>query len=197
MTTIVRIVLIVIAFWIVTKACGGSDSPKTYESSNAIGNSDALNDSISVDVGDIEPESWGYSEDEDRMTSVKNFYASSRATSLIDFDFPYNGGSQFTLFVRKMGGKRSEIVLQCDKCQFIHSYGEDNYVKVKFDDRKPERYSFNTAADGSSDIIFIEGASRFIANLKKSKHVLIGADFYQAGTKYMDFNVDGLNWNKK
>lgn len=136
---------------------------------------------------------WDYSESSDRMTGKTRKYAKIDCDDKINFDFPYNGGSTFALTIRKSGSK-NEILLSCDKCQFLHSYSGDNYVQVKFDNGSPESYSFVNASDGSSDVIFIESSKRFINKLKKSNHLLIRAEFYQA-TKDIDFSVKGLDWN--
>ena len=56
----------------------------------------------SIDTGDNAPSSgWTYSEDEDKMTSKKTYYASIEAHESLEFDFPYNGGCTATLYVRK------------------------------------------------------------------------------------------------
>lgn len=156
---------------------------------------DVNRDSSHTDVDSIfaNLSNWVYNEYIDRMTSKKRYVALVQSENKIDFDFPYNGGSTFTLFVRKEGGENN-VFLRCDKCQFIHRYGQANTIKAKFDDGSPVSYSFSEAADGSSDIIFINSANAFIGRLKKAKHLLIGAEFYQEGTKYIDFEVENLKW---
>lgn len=137
---------------------------------------------------------WSYSENQDRMSGVKTRFASIQSDERLKFDFPYNGGTTFTLSLRH-SKEGDDVILQCDKCQFIHSYAGDNSIQVKFDQGSPETYSFSDATDGSSDLIFIQSTSRFINKLKKSNHILIGAEFYQSGTRYIDFSVKGLDWN--
>lgn len=160
---------------------------------------------VEVEMGDAVPEpaapaesetskNWSYEETTDKMTSKKSYFASTQSTNEVQFEFPYNGGSVFTLTVRKMSG-RPGVVLSISKGQFISSYGETNSVKVKFDDGSPISFSYGMAADGSHDMIFIENTSKFISKLKRAKKLLIGAEFYQAGTQYAEFDVNGLEWS--
>ena len=58
------------------------------------------------------------------------------------------------------------------------------------------RDSYNSASDGSSNVVFIENASKFIGLLKTSKKIILEAEFFDAGNKQFDFNVEGLKWDK-
>jgi hypothetical protein len=44
--------------------------------------------------------------------------------------------------------------------------------------------------------IFIENPNKFLKKLKKSKTLMIEASFYNEGTKVIEFNVEGLVWNR-
>jgi len=143
-----------------------------------------------------EPKSnWAYTQDIDKMTNDKRYFASCISTNEIEFDFPYNGGSSFTLIVRQMG-KGNEIVLKVSKGQFMSSIGSSEYIRAKFDNEQPLSFSYNSAADGSDNIIFLDNSDKFLLKLKNSKKILLEAPFFSAGRQHIEFNVDGLKWNK-
>src|SRR5690606_28688053 len=106
----------------------------------------------------IKPEyGWTYKSDKDPMTDKERFFATTRSLNMFQFDFPYEGGSFLYLTIRKMNGK-DEVILKIDKGQFGNSY--TNNVEIRFDENNPISYSFNTAADGSSDYIFLSSSKQ-------------------------------------
>ena len=143
-----------------------------------------------------EPESpWSYQTTEDEMTGAKRYFASVYSTNQLQFDFPYSGGSTAQLIVRNMKGKNN-VLLKIDKGQFITSLGNDEHVRVKFDEGDVKNYSYSSADDGSSDIIFINYSSQFINQLKQADKLMIEAPFYDAGRQVIKFDVSGLEWHK-
>jgi hypothetical protein len=140
-------------------------------------------------------ENWNYSEDVDKMEGTKQFFASNTSTNEIEFEFPYDGGSTFDILVRNTG-KENEVLLTVSKGQFMTSINGSETLKVKFDENKPENYSYNSASDASMDVIFLNNSKKFINNLKKSKKVMIEATFFDAGSKVIEFDVEGLKWEK-
>ena len=147
-----------------------------------------------ADTGEVIPSSkWLYSDEEDKMTSKKKYYAQLIANDELMFDFPYNGGSVATLTIRK---KRGEVdaMLKISKGQFIHDY-EGGSIKVRFGNAKPSIYAISKSSDQSSNLIFIDNVSRFISNLKKYKKLLIEAEFYNEGVRQIEFNIEGFKWD--
>jgi hypothetical protein len=70
----------------------------------------------------------------------------------------------------------------------------DCTITAKFDDGKIEKFSAVGPSDGSADTLFIQNYDRFANKLKKSKSLVIEAEFFQAGLHQIEFNVSGLNW---
>jgi hypothetical protein len=138
---------------------------------------------------------WQYSEDADKMTNEKRYFASCVSLNEIEFEFPYNGGSNFTLTLRNMG-KGNEIVLQVSKGQFMPSIMSSDYCRVKFDDGETSKYTYNSSADGSGDVIFLDNTPKFLSKLKKAKKLMIEAPFFNAGRQVINFDVAGLSWKK-
>ncbi len=138
---------------------------------------------------------WNYSEDEDKMSGEKRFFASTRSTNKIDFEFPYNGGSTFKLNVRNMG-KGDEVLMMVSKGQFMPSIMDSEKVRIRFDEESPLSISYNSAADGSGDVIFFNSSKKIINKLKTSKKVMVEAPFFGAGRQIVYFNVEGFKWEK-
>lgn len=137
---------------------------------------------------------WTYSEDEDKLTSKKTYYASTEATELLNFDFPYDGGTTATLYVRTKSGL-TDVFVKFSKAQLIiDSYDGSNF-RVRFDKKPASTYMFTGASDHSSDITFLQNSTRFIKNLKASKKVIIELEFYKEGFRAIEFNVEGFKWN--
>jgi hypothetical protein len=136
---------------------------------------------------------WNYSEDEDKMTSKKVYYAQVAAKDRLHFDFPYDGGSIANLNIRK---KQSgiDIYLTVSKGQFNSRY-EDNYVTLRFDNLPAKRYEFLESSSGDNDIVFLSNEASVINKLKKHNKLLIEAEFYQSGNHVMEFDISNFKWN--
>ena len=135
---------------------------------------------------------WEYSEEVDKMTSKKIKFASIIANNLLQFDFPYDGGSLASIFLRKKDNK-TDIFLTVSKGQF-HGGINGGYFRARFDDAPPKKYSFSEPSDGSSDMIFLSPENEIISKMKKSKKLIIEVEFYDNGSKQIEFDVDGLQW---
>jgi len=58
-----------------------------------------------------------------------------------------------------------------------------------------ERLAATGAENGSSDVIFVQGESNFVAKIKKSKQLIIESQFYNTGGKQFQFDVTDLKWD--
>lgn len=135
---------------------------------------------------------WHSRESTDEMSGKTRFFNSTFSTNKLYFDFPYNGGSSFTLTVRNMNG-RNEVLLSTEKGQFMSSYSHN--VRLKFDENSPITVGYEEPSDASSGLIFLEASSKIIANLKKGKKLKIEAPFYQEGSQIIEFDIDGFEWS--
>ncbi len=131
---------------------------------------------------------WSYSDQMDDMDNIKSYFAETTSPDEIELPFPYNGGSTFTLTVRRI--KTSEVIVTLSKGQFT---GES--VRVKFDAGKPETISYSNTSDGRGNIIFLSRATELIKKIKKAQHLFIEFQFFDYGSKTIEFNVAGLEWN--
>lgn len=185
----VLIILVIIAnLGSKENSASSTSSEKTADSTT---NTVAASENSTDEVQQI----WQYSEDEDKMTHEKRYFASCVSNNEIEFEFPYDGGSNFTLTLRNMG-KGNEIILEVSKGQFMPGIMSGEYCRVKFDEGETVKYTYNSAEDGSADIIFFDNSPKFLLNLKKAKKLMIEAPFYNAGRQVIYFDVEGLNWNR-
>lgn len=142
---------------------------------------------------------WQYSIDSsDKMDNAKVYLADCTAIDPVDLQAPYDGGSVVTLTIRN-GFKhhKNEVVVSIDKGQFMPSLEGDQSIEVKFDNEKPQSFSYNDAADGSDNVIFLNNAAQFIKKIKDATHVIIEAEFFENGSKQIEFNTNGLVWDNK
>lgn len=168
-------------------------------------NSDS--DSIVVDSVEIDDVSiasqeekqlktWNYSTDTDEMNDSKSRFASLVSDNTVNFDFPYQGGSSLSLIVRYMKKYGTDVYIKISSGQFIcNEYQGTNNVRVRFDDAAPIKFSTNEPSDGSSDMLFLNNAKKFIKLAKQAKTIKIEAPFYQEGNRIFTFTVDKpLEW---
>lgn len=134
---------------------------------------------------------WKYKEYTDEMDGRKTELAKLVSDNELEFEFPYNGGSSFSFYVRKKNGKH-DLYLTVDKGQFLSSLLDNKQLRVKFDDGEAFKCRYSDASDGSADIIFPEYSDEFLQALKKSKTMLIEAPFAFAGRQVIRFKTENL-----
>jgi hypothetical protein len=136
---------------------------------------------------------WSYKTDVDKMTSKNKFFATIAATNELQFDAPYDGGSVAVIILRNQDNT-NEVMLSIDKGQFTCGV-EGCDVKVRFDNDPAITFTASEPSDGSSTLLFVKPAAKFIKHAKTAKHIIIQAEFYQSGLKEMEFNTEGLKWD--
>lgn len=165
-------------------------------SENTTGNSSSISTDNDESQEPNKPkENWVYQEGEDKMEGTKRYFATSTSTNELNFEFPYNGGSTAQFMVRNMGSK-NEILMTISKGQFMGSFSGSETVRMKFDDGEPFNVSFNSADDGSSDVIFFNSTKKIMSKLKTAEKLMVEAPFYDAGRQILYFDVKGLNWER-
>lgn len=136
---------------------------------------------------------WRYSEYSDPMGRGKIFQASVYSENRIELGFPYAGEQRGELTLRRHPEYGKDVILEIEKGQFNSGlYGGS--VLVRFDDKPPIKFSYNSAADHSTNIIFIKGFNKFMQRIKKSDMVYIEAQFFQNGNRIFTFETAGLKW---
>lgn len=136
---------------------------------------------------------WDYRETTDQMRGTTTKFAEITSTNSVGFDFPYAGGSTLDLTLRKSHKDGFNIMFTISKGQMPCIMGCSFHAK--FDDGKVERWRANGAANGDTETMFVQGASKFLLKLKKAKRVVIEADFYNAGSQQFQFDTQNLKWD--
>ncbi|MPL87599.1 hypothetical protein SDC9_33600 [bioreactor metagenome] len=142
-----------------------------------------------------QPSGWVYEDVNDEMTNKTFRYASVESTNTLDFEFPYDKNVKFALAVRNLNNQ-NDVMLLAESCQFMTSVMNSEYCRIKFDDAEVEKVYFNSAEDGSTNIIFFSNQDKLISKIKAAEKVMIEAPFYMAGRKVLYFDVKGLQWEK-
>lgn len=132
---------------------------------------------------------WKYTENVNEMDDSKIYHAILRADNILNFKFPYNGGTDVSLQVRYMEGANNVI--------FIISQGQivSKSVRVRFDDHPAQVFSCSESRDYSSNALYINNSKEFINNLKESKRLIIECEYFKEGLKHSKFTTEGLEWN--
>lgn len=158
---------------------------------------DTPSDRETAEISEMAPKepvsNWQYSTSKDEMRGTESRYAQLNGSNTINLDFPY-GEQRGRILVRQSSQFGFDILVGVNSGQIMCSSYSRSFVNVKFDDGPIERYGCNDASDGTSNLIFIEGAKGFLRKLKKSKRVIVEAEFFQNGMQQMMFETAGLKW---
>lgn len=139
---------------------------------------------------------WEYRQDKDPMGKGTAYFASVLSTNTVNFGFPYSGAQHGTLTLRTHPRYGKDVILSIERGQFLCPSYDGCTVLVRFDDNKAIRYSAASAADNSTETIFIRGYASFVGHLEKSKRVRISANVYQEGAPVFEFDVTGFDPSK-
>jgi hypothetical protein len=194
MKNILKVILFIFLGIVVIGIIGSFfDSSSKSKSDKTVKNKDVVSDSTNTVDKTKETTKWTYSDEKDKMSDGKVHIAQIDANENLEFKFPYDGGSTPTLILRNKEGKR-EVIFTISKGQFLPNTMDDQTIRVRFDNDKSERYSYSDAADGSTETIFISNSKKFLSRIKKSKKTVIECQFYDEGSRTMEFVSAGLNF---
>jgi hypothetical protein len=122
------------------------------------------------------------------------YKASLNSPTLLQFGFPYTGGSTTTLTIRQRQQQQAAVYLQVSKGQFNRSF-QGGHVRIRFDGKPAVTYTYSAAENGSATIIFFDEAGKLIRQLKAAERMVIDVAFYGQGNRQIDFRTAGLVWN--
>jgi len=142
-------------------------------------------------------EVWSYNEYIDKMDGEKIFFARVNSTNEVQLEAPYDGGSTFTLGIRKRKSESCDVFLVVSKGQFIISSIGDIKARIKFDNEAPFNITISETSDFKSNKIYLGSVQKIIQKLLKAKKVIIEAEFYQNGNVQAEFDVNNLKWAYK
>lgn len=135
---------------------------------------------------------WTYEKTTDKEGNPA-YKASIRSPKLLDFAFPYAGGSIATLTIRKRESG-THVYIHVSKGQFNRSF-QGGRAGVRFDGKPASSYSFSAAENGSANIIFFDSEQDLIDKMKAARNMIVDVDFAGQGHRQIEFQTAGLNWN--
>src|SRR6185312_9604777 len=138
---------------------------------------------------------WRYHSTADKMRGTVARFAELDSKNSLRFGFPYRGG-RATLTLRDRAQDGLNVLLSVQG-QFLCSSFSDSSVAVKFDNGPVEDYDCSEPDSGTTGLIFIENADKFVTRLRSARTVIIEANFFQEGPKQMEFDTAGLIWKQE
>lgn len=140
---------------------------------------------------EVEKKTWSLKTKQDEMDDSKSYFYSLQSDNYANFDFPYEGDSYLTIGVRWMKKSGYDVLLKITDGQMVgNEYNGTNYVRVRFDGGKVQKFYYDEPNDGSSDLVFLRNAQKFIEKCKNAKDIIIEQEFYQEGVHQFKFHVD-------
>ena len=140
---------------------------------------------------EVEKKTWSLQTKQDEMDDSKSYWYSLQSDNYANFDFPYEGDSYLTITVRWMKKYGYDVLLEITDGQMVgNEYNGTNYVRVRFDGGKVQKFYYNEPNDGSSNLVFLRKAQKFIEKCKNAKDIIIEQEFYQEGVHQFKFHVD-------
>lgn len=140
---------------------------------------------------EVEKKTWTLQTKQDEMDDSKSYWYSLQSDNYANFDFPYEGDSYLTITVRWMKKYGYDVLLEITDGQMVgNEYNGTNYVRVRFDGGKVQKFYYNEPNDGSSNLVFLRNAQKFIEKCKNAKDIIIEQEFYQEGVHQFKFHVD-------
>ena len=142
-----------------------------------------------------EPKSkWEYSESVDEMTDKKSYLAYIVSENEVDFEFPYNGGSNLLLYLRNDPQYGQNVYIKITKGQFNMDLLDGQTIKVRFDEDQAFNVKCSGPSDHSMDVLFLNGYKKVVDRLKTAKTMKVSVEFFNEGTRTFTFDVANLNW---
>ncbi|WP_180161056.1 hypothetical protein [Acinetobacter sp. YH12064] len=141
------------------------------------------------------PKNWSYETTKDEMRNTTTLFASNVSQNTVNFDFPYQGGSNLVITLRKKGDA-TDVIIAITKGQILCSI-RNCEVAFKFDNNPIQSITMSEPDNHSADVLFVahdSTAKKIINQMKTSKKLTIEAPFYQEGGKQFTFDVSNLDW---
>lgn len=140
------------------------------------------------------PPDWRYSERRDPMTDRITHTACTTSTNKALLTWPYSPVSA-DLCIRQSPeyGLDVYVALNGDGQIICQSY-RNCIVRIRFGEGSQQSFSAADASDGSSNIVFVTNARRFVEAAKTADTIKVQLTFYQAGDQVLMFDTANLEW---
>ena len=137
---------------------------------------------------------WSYRDSADPMSDQMTRSACVTSSNEVRLSSPYSD-VRAELCIRQSPryGLDAYVQLHGDGQILCRSY-DNCSVKVRFGDGAQQSFSATDSADGSSNVVFITNAERFLGEAKGADITRVQMTFYQAGDQVVEFRTKGLEW---
>jgi hypothetical protein len=136
---------------------------------------------------------WSYTQTSDALHDKPTKTACTTSTNKVILSPPYSDVDA-ELCIRQSPQYGLDVFVKLDGDGQILCDLEGCSIPVRFDSGPLGRFGGASAADNSSNIIFLHGASKLIAAMKRSKTTVVQIRLYQDGDQAMTFPTAGLKW---
>jgi hypothetical protein len=136
---------------------------------------------------------WKVNHPTDEMTDKAFVVASVTSINEVDFDFPYDGGSLLTMYVREKDNN-TDVFFRISKGQFVcNEYSGTDVITIRFDDEAPQKFKASESSTNDSSILFVarsSDAKKIIQKCKTAKTMKVQLNFYSEGARIFNFEVE-------
>ncbi|GAB2540356.1 hypothetical protein [Spirosoma aerophilum] len=135
---------------------------------------------------------WLYEKRVDKTGSTV-YKASNTSLNVLNFRFPYEGGSSATLTLRHKNDL-TYLYLEVSRGQFNRTF-QGGTARIAFDRKPAKNYSFSAAENGRANIIFFDNEATLVSQMKGAQKMAIDIEFYAQGRRTIEFSTADLSWN--
>jgi len=129
------------------------------------------------------------------MRGTNRHIACLAATNEFELDAPYGGGTRGDICFRQTTGGAVDAWVDVNRGQMICHF-RNCTISVKFDDGEVLSFRADRPSDGTSTMLFVADAARFLEQTRAARRIMVEAEFYRAGPQQMVFDhAEGLVWN--
>lgn len=175
---------------------GGIFGDKSNTNSTNANTSAAVAESTNTaqEIESQESKNWLYDSRKDELHGTTTKFAVTESLNKANFDFPYDGGSNLMLSVRK-NHAGADVYITISKGQFVCGVVDGCEVAFKFDDGNIMNVTMVEPDSHASDVLFIKLDStedKIINKLETSKNLIIAPKFYEYGDVLFTFDVSNF-----
>ncbi|RYC68212.1 hypothetical protein [Spirosoma sordidisoli] len=126
-------------------------------------------------------------------TGSSVYKATLTSDNTVQFGYPYSGGSAVTMTIRQTNGS-TYAYLEAANGTFTRSY-QNGSARIQFDGKPPVSYALSAAANGRANIVFFDAGEKLIAQLKRTRTMVVRLQFAGQPVREVRFTPVGFRWN--
>lgn len=139
---------------------------------------------------------WGYYDQNDDVSGKRIRYANLNSNNTTEFDFPYQGGSDLQIIVRKHPRWGTDVMFRISKGQMLCNY-DGCEGAIRFGSNGVEKLTLVEPSDNSNEYVFAQYSDAMIRGFKRADTVVVEIPFYQSGSRSFTFDTRGFVWPPK